>query len=136
MLKILLKKQLYELNSSFFYDRKKGKARAKSTSILFIVLYALLMIVVIGGMFAAMSFMLCKPFVGLGLDWLYFDMMTFMALFLGVFGGVFNTYSSLYKAKDNDLILHRKIRRHMAARGLAYLHSAFKYLQYYPNQTG
>lgn len=27
MLKILLKKQLYELNSSFFYDRKKGKAR-------------------------------------------------------------------------------------------------------------
>lgn len=105
MLKILLKKQLYELNSSFFYDRKKGKARAKSTSILFIVLYALLMIVVIGGMFAAMSFMLCKPFVGLGLDWLYFDMMTFMALFLGVFGGVFNTYSSLYKAKDNDLML-------------------------------
>lgn len=67
MLKILLKKQLYELNSSFFYDRKKGKARAKSTSILFIVLYALLMIVVIGGMFAAMSFMLCKPFVGLDL---------------------------------------------------------------------
>ena len=53
MLKILLKKQLYELNSSFFYDRKQGKARAKSTSILFIVLYALLMIVVIGGMFAA-----------------------------------------------------------------------------------
>ena len=105
MLKILLKKQLYELNSSFFYDRKKGKARAKSTSILFIVLYALLMIVVIGGMFAAMSFMLCKPFVGLGLDWLYFDMMTLMALFLGVFGGVFNTYSSLYKAKDNDLML-------------------------------
>ena len=63
------------------------------------------MIVVIGGMFAAMSFMLCKPFVGLGLDWLYFDMMTLMALFLGVFGGVFNTYSSLYKAKDNDLML-------------------------------
>ena len=44
MLKILLKKQLYELNSSFFYDRKKGKARAKSTSILFIVLYALLIL--------------------------------------------------------------------------------------------
>ena len=47
MLKILLKKQLYELNSSFFYDRKKGKARAKSTSILFIVLYALLILVLI-----------------------------------------------------------------------------------------
>lgn len=29
-----------------------------------------------------------------------------------------------------------KFDGHMAARGLAYLHSAFKYLQYYPNQTG
>lgn len=105
MLKILLKKQLYELNSSFFYDRKKGKTRSRSTSILFIVLYALLMIVVIGGMFAGLSAALCSPFVKLGLDWLYFDFMTLMALFLGVFGGVFNTYSSLYKAKDNDLML-------------------------------
>ena len=105
MLKILLRKQLYELNSSFFYDRKKGKVRSKSTSILFIVLYALLMIVVMGGIFAALSVMLCGPFVGMGLDWLYFDMMTLLALFLGVFGGVFNTYSSLYKAKDNDLML-------------------------------
>ena len=105
MLKILLRKQLYELNSSFFYDRKKGKVRSKSTSILFVVLYSLLMIVVMGGIFAALSVMLCGPFVGMGLDWLYFDMMTLLALFLGVFGGVFNTYSSLYKAKDNDLML-------------------------------
>lgn len=105
MLKILLRKQLYELNSSFFYDRKKGKVRSKGTSILFIVLYALLMIVVIGGIFTVLAVALCGPFVGMGLDWLYFDMMTLMALFLGVFGGVFNTYSSLYKAKDNDLML-------------------------------
>lgn len=105
MLKILLRKQLYELNSSFFYDRKKGRVRSKGTSILLIVLYALLMIVIMGGIFTMLSVMLCAPFVGLGLDWLYFDMMTLIALFLGVFGGVFNTYSSLYKAKDNDLML-------------------------------
>ena len=55
MLKILLKKQLYELNYTFFYDRKHGKARSKATSITYIVLYALLMIVVIGGMFAGLS---------------------------------------------------------------------------------
>lgn len=105
MLKILLRKQLYELNSSFFYDRKKGRVRSKGTSILLIVLYALLMIVIMGGIFTMLSVMLCAPFVGLGLDWLYFDMMTLIALFLGVFGGVFNTYSSLYKARDNDLML-------------------------------
>ena len=105
MLKILLKKQLYELNYTFFYDRKRGKARSKATSITYIVLYALLMIVVIGGMFAVLSAMLCSPLTSIGLDWLYFDIMTLMALLLGVFGGVFNTYSSLYKAKDNDLML-------------------------------
>ena len=105
MLKILIRKQLLELNRSFFYDQRKGIMRSKSSSILFIVLYALLMIVVIGGMFTALSVLLCSAFVGLGLNWLYFDMMALMALLLGVFGGVFNTYSSLYKAKDNDLML-------------------------------
>ncbi len=105
MLKILIRKQIYELNSSFFYDRKKGTARSKISSILLIALYAFLMIVVIGGMFTFLSYTLCRPFVALGLDWLYFDIMTLTALLLGIFGSVFNTYSSLYKAKDNDLML-------------------------------
>ena len=43
MLKTLLKKQLFELNFSFFYDQKKGKMRSKASSITFILLYALLM---------------------------------------------------------------------------------------------
>ena len=105
MLKILIRKQIYELFSGFFYDRKKGTARSGTSSILLIVLYALLMIVVIGGMFTFLAHTLCSPFVALGLDWLYFDIMTLTALLLGVFGGAFNTYSSLYKAKDNDLML-------------------------------
>ncbi len=105
MLKILIRKQIYELSSSFFYDRKKGAARSKSSSILLIALYAFLMIVVIGGMFTLLSVSLCRPFTALGLDWLYFDIMTLTALLLGIFGSIFNTYSSLYKAKDNDLML-------------------------------
>ena len=44
MLKILLKRQLYEFNRSFFYDTKKGKSRSKFASAAFIVLYALLMV--------------------------------------------------------------------------------------------
>lgn len=58
MLKILLKRQLYELNRSFFYDPKKGKSRSKFASAAFIVLYALLMVCVLGGMFAFCAYQL------------------------------------------------------------------------------
>lgn len=105
MLKTLIKKQLFELNRNFFYDPKKGKMRSKTSSIVFIGLYVLLVVVVLGGMFAGMSLLMCEPFTELGLDWLYFDIMVLVALMLGVFGSVFNTYASLYKAKDNDLLL-------------------------------
>ena len=43
--------------------------------------------------------------IDIGLGWMYFTLMGFMALFFGVFGSVFNTFSSLYQAKDNDLLL-------------------------------
>ena len=52
MLKILLKRQLYELNRSFFYDPKKGKSRSKFASAAFFVRFALLMGCVLGGMVA------------------------------------------------------------------------------------
>ena len=61
-----------------------------------------------------------RPVCRTGLDWLYFDMMTLIALFLGVFGGVFNTYSSLYKAKDNDLMLSRCRSRRGTSSSSAY----------------
>lgn len=35
--------------------------------------------------------------------------MGLLAVFLGVFGSVFNTYASLYLAKDNDLLLSMPI---------------------------
>lgn len=35
--------------------------------------------------------------------------MGLLALFMGVFGSVFNTYASLYQAKDNDLLLSMPI---------------------------
>ena len=61
MLKILLKRQLYELNRSFFYDPKKGKSRSKFASAAFIVLYALLMVCVQGGMFSFCAYQLANP---------------------------------------------------------------------------
>ena len=109
MLKILLKKQLYEINQSFFYNRKKGTARSKASSIIFIAFFVLLMLVVLGGIFGGLSVLLGKSLISADLGWMYYCIMTGIAIMLGVFGSVFNTYSSLYNAKDNDLLLSMPI---------------------------
>ena len=109
MLKTLLKKQLYELNYSFFYDQKKGKMRSKASSIAFIALYVLLIAGIAGGMFAVFAAMACPPLVEAGMGWLYFTIFSLIAVAMGVFGSVFNTYSGLYLAKDNDLLLSMPI---------------------------
>lgn len=109
MFKTLLKKQLYQLNQSFFYDSKKGKARSKVSSIGYIVFFAVIMIGVLGGMFTYFSLVLCNGLVGIGYGWLYFAISAMTAVMMGVFGSVFNTYASLYQAKDNDLLLSMPI---------------------------
>lgn len=109
MLKTLLKKQLLELNYGFFYDQKKGKMRSKASSIVFIALYALLMIGFAGGMFGLFCTMVCGPLVEAGMGWFYFTIFGLFAIAMGVFGSVFNTYSGLYLAKDNDLLLSMPI---------------------------
>ena len=109
MLKLLLKKQLMEVFRSYFYDAKKNKARSKGTTIAYIVMFVLLMAGVLGGMFAVLANVMCGQLAEMGLDWLYFVIMGMMAVFLGAFGSVFNTYSGLYLAKDNDLLLSMPI---------------------------
>ena len=105
MFKTLMKKQMLEIFKGFFYDAKKGKKRSKKGAILYILLYALLMFGYLGGMFGVLSHALAAPLIDYSLGWLYFLIMGGIALALGVFGSVFSTYSSLYMAKDNDLLL-------------------------------
>lgn len=105
MLKILLKKQLLEVNRSLFVNQKNGKARSKGSVVAYIALYVVLLVGVIGGMFGFFGSLMCEPLVDMGLGWLYFLLYAFIALLLGLFGSVFNTYGSLYAAKDNDLLL-------------------------------
>lgn len=109
MLKVLLKKQLSEIFRSYFYDQKKNKARSKGTVIAYMVLFVVLIAGVLGGMFAGLSILLCGTMVAAGMDWLYFTMMGLLAVLLGAFGSVFNTYAGLYLAKDNDLLLSMPI---------------------------
>lgn len=105
MLKILLRKQFSEIFRNYFYDAKKNKKRSKGAVIAYIALFVLIMAGVLGGMFALFSFAICGEMVAAGMDWLFFVVMGMLAILLGTFGSVFNTYSTLYLAKDNDLLL-------------------------------
>ena len=105
MLKVLLKKQLAEVFKSYFYDAKKNKMRSKAAIAAWFVFFFLIMVGMLGGMFTFLSLTLCDGLTQAGMGWLYFLLMSGVAVFLGAFGSVFNTFSSLYLAKDNDLLL-------------------------------
>ncbi len=109
MLKALLKKQIAEVWRNYFFDYKKGKPISKSSTIAKFILFGLLIVVLVGGMFFGLSVALCGALAPLGLGWLYFDILAVLAILLGIFGSVFNTYASLYLAKDNDLLLSMPI---------------------------
>ena len=109
MLKILLKKQIAEVFRSYFYDAKKNKARSKAAVAAYIVLFVVIMLGVLGGMFTLLALSMSAPMAAAGMEWLYFALMGLLAILLGSFGSVFNTYSGLYLAKDNDLLLSMPI---------------------------
>lgn len=108
MLKVLLKKQLTEIFRSYFYDAKKNKARSKGSIIAYLALYVFMMLFLCA-IFAGLSISVCPALVSSELDWLYFALMGLISVLLGAFGSVFNTYSGLYLAKDNDLLLSMPI---------------------------
>ena len=105
MRKLLLKKQLSEVFRSYFYDAKKNRMRSKGAVIAWFLFFFVVMVGVLGGMFTALSLSLCGSLVGAGMGWLYFLLMSGIAIVLGAFGSVFSTYSGLYLSKDNDQLL-------------------------------
>lgn len=109
MLKALLKKELLQLNSFYFIDKKKNKNRTKSGTIFMFILFGFLFLAVAAS-FLGMSFLYSDAFILNGYSWLYFSMMGMISILAGFFGDVFNTYSSIYKSKDNDLILAMPIK--------------------------
>lgn len=109
MLKTLLKKQMTETFRAYFYNAKQNKSRSKGATITFFALFFVLMAGLLGGLFTVLAVMLCEPLVTLELDWMYFIIMSLIAILLGAFGSVFNTYAGLYLARDNDLLLSMPI---------------------------
>ena len=109
MVKTLLKKQFAEIFRNYFYDSKKNKSRSRAGTIGYIILFVVIMVGLLGGVFTAMSVSLCAPLAEAGAGWLYFAITGLIAILLGIFGSVFSTYTGLYLAKDNDLLLSMPI---------------------------
>lgn len=122
MFKALLKKQLTELIMVYFPQRnakrKKGKDGGaakegkRSFSVGMVVLFVFLWLSMAAA-FTGMSELFASTFIPAGLDWLYFAMLGMIALFASVLGSVFNTYSTLFHAKDNELLLSMPIKPSM-----------------------
>ena len=108
MTKALFKKQMLEVFSWVFMDKKSGKNRDFKGIIGYVILY-LFIFGFLGVIFFKVAESLCEPLLNIGFGWLYMALMSLIAIAMGVFGSVFNTYSSLYKAKDNDLLLSMPI---------------------------
>ena len=54
MLELLLKKQFLEIFQVYFYDAKKNKARSKTSTAMYFVLFLLLVFGLLGGIFTFM----------------------------------------------------------------------------------
>ena len=72
MLKLLLKKQFLEIFQVYFYDAKKNKARSKTSTAMYFVLFLLLVFGLLGGIFTFLAAKLCMPLIHAGMDWMYF----------------------------------------------------------------
>lgn len=108
MTKALFKKQMMEIFAWIYKDRKSGKIRSAQGIVLYAVLY-LVLFGFLGSVFFTFAKMMCVPLAEVGMGWLYWCLIGLVSVFLGVFGSVFSTYSSLYQAKDNDLLLSMPI---------------------------
>ena len=134
MFGLLLKKQLVETFKGCFYDAKRNEMRPKRVIAASFAFFAVVIFGCLGGLFGMLSLSLCGGMVQAGAGWVYFAVMAGLAIVLGTFGCVANSYSSLYLARDNDLLLSLPlpVREVVAARlmsaylmGLLYTAAAF-----------
>lgn len=103
MIRALLKKQMMEVFAWIYQDKKSGKNRSKSGILMYTALYLFVF-----GFLGIIFYMLADslvPLMEIGFGWLFMALMSLIGIALGVFGSVFNTYSTLYQAKDNELLL-------------------------------
>lgn len=107
MFRALLKKQFREFFVGITTGRKSSGSK-KLGKAGFIALY-ILCIISLCFAFFGMSAALIDPIVQTGQYWLYYTLITIVALTLSVVGSAFTAYTSIYNAKDNELLLSMPI---------------------------
>ena len=111
MLKLFVKKELKQiLIQGFLRGRKAGQRGRKTRSAKGMIALWSILILYLVAFFCFMAWMAGKQFLPLpGLGWLYYMLLGGAAILFGALGSVFTTYSALYLAKDNDLLLSMPI---------------------------
>lgn len=107
MIRALFKKQLMETFSMLFYNNKSKQKRSKGMLIAYSALF-LYMFGFLGYLFYTFAESLI-PLALAGYGWVYFAILSLIAVVLGVVGSVFTSYTGLYRSKDNDLLLSMPI---------------------------
>ena len=120
MLKVLLKKQMNEMLSGLFTDRRTGKRRSGGAIAGFAILLSFSAISMTVA-FGALYYLLASTLAGTGnvsgqaltpetRAGLYFAFTGIITLMLGIIGGMFTTYSILYMPRDNELLLSMPVK--------------------------
>lgn len=112
MLKVLFKKQVTELISNML-GGKSLKKNLFSTRVLLSLLLGFYLFIMMFRIFWSTASSLCQPLCEAGNDWMYFAVMAVMATFIGVTGSLFTSNSTIYHAKDNELLLSLPIPQWM-----------------------
>lgn len=108
MLWTLTKKQYRECFRSCYLNTKTGASRSRAGIAGMFLFYAVIMLVFCVTFFG-MASLLGEALIGAGLPWFYFALMGTLSILLGTFGSVFNTYSVVYLARDNEMLLSMPI---------------------------
>lgn len=108
MIKALIKKELLQFLSIYTFDKRKGKLRSAGATALILA--------VMGFAFISLSFMFFGMYSSIAPavnetneKWLLFAMAAALTLAVSILGSAFTTYSVLYKARDNELLLSMPI---------------------------
>jgi len=104
MLKALIRKHMAEVGSYYLRDKKSGKHKRGKGRKGMIILLAFLY-VCMGLSFGALSALFFSTTVPIGADWLGWTLVGIMGILMSVLINAFLSYSQLYAAKDNELML-------------------------------
>jgi ABC-2 type transport system permease protein len=109
MLKTLLRIQLKALYAQMFTFGRAGKKRSPLMKVL-IGFFAVYVLAALGFSVGFMFYQLYAPFTQAGLRWLYFSFTGLSAFLMSFIGSAFLAQSTLYDAKDNDMLLSMPIK--------------------------